>query len=696
MMSLRFTLPLVATGWAALLGGMPVRAAEPPVPIDDAAGLRAAVAENAELPVPAPLPRAQLLARAQRLHAALSPDGLRLAWIAERGGRRGVWLRALPGGEPRALLAQTDADEVIWSHDGQWLLLPGARRLAAVATTGRATPVAVSDLGGALSRRFLWVDPTQPAAVLLLESPPRVGDGRWRLLRATIGGDTTVLHEDTRQIVDVALAADGRVAWLLLADGDGHALMRIDANGTPRPVRRCEDMRRCLLIGVAPDGGAWLHGNPDSDRVALLHVGTDGATTVLHTDPRGEADLADVAVDPDDGHPRFAAYRSTVPQLHALDAADASALARLRHHLPGAQLQVEPARGADAPWLVRERGDRLRGERLHWYDVTHDRLVALDDDEGFVFAGRSQPRPDATALARKRPVRWQASDRRWITGFLTLPPGRDAARAPVVAIVHGGPFNLVRPDFSNDAQLLANRGYVVLQPNFRGSTGHGRETLFAANGDFGNGRVQQDIVDGVRWLLANGIGDGDRVGIAGASFGGYSALQGVTWQPELFKVAVAGVPPTEFGRVLREYIGAGQQMLPGIPMATTLRQLSLDPADTALAARLAEQSPVAGAATLQRPVLLLAGGTDERVPIRGVTHYAALLTLHGKDVTLFVDTGAGHVIADDRSREAYYFLMETLLHRHLGGDAPEPASAVLREHLREHLRLPGAIDVGVR
>ena len=247
----------------------------------------------------------------------------------------------------------------------------------------------------------------------------------------------------------------------------------------------------------------------------------------------------------------------------------------------------------------------------------------------------------------------------------------------------------VRPDFSGDAQLLANRGYVVFQPNFRGSTGLGSDYLLSSQGDFGNGRVQRDIVEGTQWLLAHGVGDATRVGIAGASFGGYSALLGVTFQPQLFRVAVAGVPPADFSFVLRDYLGAGQEMQPGIPMAVSMRHLGLDPADDALAARLAAQSPTANARALRHPVLIVAGGQDERVPIRGITDYAARLRTLGKDVSLFVDDQANHGIADERSREAYYYLMETLLHRQLGGGPPEPASAALRQHLERHLRLTG-------
>ena len=654
---------------------------------DSVADLRAAVAFERAQPLAPQVPRAELLARPQVQGVAMSPDGTQLAWLHVRSDRSEVWVQTLPDGAPRRVLPRTQADTLAWSHDGRWLFLPEPRQLAVLATQGQRGAGEVAALGGLTRRQFLWVDPSQPAAALLLERPARAAAARqpWRLLRVAVGGEETVLHEDPRPIVDAAIAEDGDLSWLLVAEDEGHSLYRGSDRGAREPVLRCERMRRCGLLGAAPDDGLWLWSNVEGDRSALLHVDAQGRLQRRHEDPRAEADLADVALDPVDGRPRFVAYRSTVPQLFALEREDDPRLAAIQRQLPGRALQVTPGRDR---WLVQERSDTLRGERW-WLADAQGQLSEVLADAGFTFDGKPRPRPAEAAMARKWPVRWPASDGRWLHGFLTLPPGVDVAKAPMVVIVHGGPFGQVRPDFSGDAQLLANRGYVVFQPNFRGSTGLGSDYLLSSQGDFGNGRVQRDIVEGTQWLLAHGVGDATRVGIAGASFGGYSALLGVTFQPQLFRVAVAGVPPADFSFVLRDYLGAGQEMQPGIPMAVSMRHLGLDPADDALAARLAAQSPTANARALRHPVLIVAGGQDERVPIRGITDYAARLRTLGKDVSLFVDDQANHGIADERSREAYYYLMETLLHRQLGGGPPEPASAALRQHLERHLRLTG-------
>ena len=666
---------------------------------NDVAALHAAVAAERARPRAPQFDRTAFLARPTLRDIALSPDGRNVAWLREQGKNRSVWLLQTAGGAPKRVLGNSEAGQLAWSRDGRWLLLETPRQVFALAVAGQAGSGAIVVLGGRgqsefsrTRREFVAVDPSLPAAVLILERPPIVSREakRWRLYRVDMHGKQTLLREDPKEIVDFALDPRGRLAFLLRAEGEGHVVQRVDAPGRLHPAARCVRMERCTLLATMNDGRDLLlrtNGSGNFERLVRLRV--DNTLQTLHIDPRNEADLHEVVLDPQTQHPLIASYRSTVAANYGLTPAARRHVDAINRSLPQRNLRIEAGSGRTARWLVHERSGSLRGERLHLYDPQTGALREILDDATYETGSKSVSRPPESAMARKIAFSWRASDGMRLHGFLMLPPGIDAARAPLVASVHGGPFNLVRPEFSNDGQFLANRGYVVFQPNFRGSTGHGRDYMLAARGDFGNGRVQRDIVEGVHYLLANGIGDAQRVGITGTSFGGYSTLLGVTFQPELFKVGIAAVPPADFGWTLREYLGAGQEMVPGVPMAASMRHLSLDPADGALGKRLADQSPIAHAASLRRPLLMLAGGEDERVPIRGVTHYAATLKSLDKDVSLFVDAEAGHSIDDTRTREAYYYLMERLLHRHLGGLAPQPPDRELRTHIRRNLRLAG-------
>jgi dipeptidyl aminopeptidase/acylaminoacyl peptidase len=405
---------------------------------------------------------------------------------------------------------------------------------------------------------------------------------------------------------------------------------------------------------------------------------------VLHEDPRGEADLDEVALDPATHLPAVASYRSTRAASYGLGNARAHVDA-LRRRFAGRDIGVAVGSGAGAWWLVSERDSTLREPQWHLYDPRNGKVREI-----LVAGSGSAPRLPEAAMARKIPLAYTASDGVRVHGFLLLPPGADPARVPLVAQVHGGPINHFRAGYDSVSQLLANRGYAVFQTNFRGSTGHGRDYTLAARGDYGNGRVQQDIVEGVRWLLAQGIGDPRRVGIVGHSFGGYSALVGVTFQPELFKVGVAGSPPADLAWSMQWLLDAGDQgARPDRSLRAQLRLLSFDPGDPRTHARLHAQSPLVGAAKLRRPLLLLAGCEDRTVPIREVVHYAARLRRLGKPVTLYVEPDGGHSPTDPLPREAYVYLMEAMLHAHLGGAAADPPGPKLREYLQRNVRLAG-------
>lgn len=652
-----------------------------------AAKLRAAVATQRLLPRAPRLPRADFLEARRISSVLLSPAGDQVAWLREQDASRSLMLLPTAGGAPRVLVGRTQAQQLAWSGDGRWLFLRGSRSLAAVSAGGRAG-VRVP-LGGVEQRRVMKVDPSQPAAVLLRERVAAGRGERWRIVRLDVAGKRRVLREDPRWVHDVALDAAGRIVALTRFEGDHDALYRAQRDGSLREVLRLQPMERIALLAPMADGSLLMEGNPGSTAAGgnfrrMLRLDADDRLHTLHEDPRGEADLDEIVLDPRTSQPLAASYRSTVAATYGIGAA-APAVAAIARRLPGRDIALQAGSAASSPWLVSERAATLRDPRWYLFDPRSGGLRRILEERA-----RDAHPPPETRLARKLAVSYLASDGLRVHGFVLLPPGVDPARAPLVAQVHGGPINHFRPGFDGVAQFLANRGYVVFQSNFRGSTGHGRAYTFAPGGDYGNGRVQRDIIEGVRWLLSRGIGDRDRVGIVGHSFGGYSALLGLTFQPELFKVGVAGAPPADLGWAMRWLVDAGEQGdLPDRSLHQTLRALSLDATDPAVFARLHAQSPLANAAKMRRPLLVMAGGADRTVSIREVTNYVATLKTAGRPVTLLVEPGGGHSPLDPLPREAYLFAMETMLQHHLRGPVPEPAGQRLRAYLRQNLRLAG-------
>lgn len=651
----------------------------------------------------AALPRKAFVLQPTVSSVTLSPDGRRIAWLREAGRAREVWLRTLDDGATRRLLAHTSAESLDWSGDGRWLMLASPSQLDALAVTahgaGQGRSGRMATLGAQVRRELMRIDETRPAAAIVLDTTgPRgiAARARWQLVRIDARGRRELLHSAAQRILGFALDPRGRLTHVQRVEGLALVVRRIETDGRATEVLRCTQMRVCTPLVAGDDGSLLLRAHVDtgdgSERIALLRLTRDGTRQVLHADPHGEADLDGILIDPATHAPRIVAYRSTIPRNHALDPTLRPHLDALAARLPDRDLRLSLGRGPGAQWLVEARGGRQQGLRWHRYDPTTGTLSLLFDDAPLHARDRTPATHVAEAmLARRQPVQWRASDGMRLHGFVQLPPGRDAARAALVVLVHGGPWSQARPEYNGIAQYLAHRGYVVFEPNFRGSTGHGIAYTLAANGDFGNGRVQRDIVEGTRHLLASGIGDPQRVAIAGASFGGYAALLGVTFEPDLFKAAIAFVPPPDMAWTLRWILRNPESMALGrtVPMPDMLRMLSLDPDDAARMAALRAASPMANVTRLRRPVLVVAGGEDRRVGIAGVVEYAARLKLAGKDVSLFVDDEAGHVNRTPLARESNLYLLEAMLHRHLGGPAPAPPDSALRGYLSGSQRLCG-------
>ncbi len=647
-------------------------------PVDgiDSAALRAAVAtQQARAPAPR-FERAAFLLRASVTAMTLSPDGQQVAWLQGNDNDRSVWLMPSVGGTARQLSGHTTATALMWTRDSRWLLLETPQQLFALAAAGQTGSGLAATLGGTSERRFVAVHPSLPAAALLLEHQRARGGTAesWRLLRADMHGRSVVLYTDRHKIAQFAFDATGRLAFIERVEGEALVVQRIDAQGHLHPALRCTDLHRCDLLPVTdPQGRLLLETDIDGSLLRLARLDDDGSLHTLASDPRDVADLGGLMLDPVSGQPLVAAYR-----------------------YPQRRLEIQAGHGAGAYWLAGENAGSLQEQRWHLYapatGTIRDVPVAKPYDR--VTGALAAWLPEA-AMARKIPLTWRASDGMRLYGFLWLPPGRDPHTLPLVAMPHGGPWNHASADEfgAGYSQFLVNRGYIVFEPNFRGSTGYGRDYMFAPHGDFGNGRVQQDIVEGVRYLLGQGIGDAERVGIAGASFGGYSTLLGVTFQPQLFKVGVAIVPPPDLAWDLR-WVSRSHEATASlsryIPFKAWLRMLSLNLDDPASLARLHTQSPLSNADKMQRPLLLFASGEDHRVAIRGVTAYAAKLKLLGGDVSLFVDDQAGHQNTAPLAASAYLYLLARMLHAYLGGAAPTPPDARLRKYLHSKMRVAGS------
>jgi len=257
-----------------------------------------------------------------------------------------------------------------------------------------------------------------------------------------------------------------------------------------------------------------------------------------------------------------------------------------------------------------------------------------------------------------KPIRFQSRDGLTINGYLTLPKVKLIKNLPVVVLVHGGSWLRDKWGFNKTLQFLANRGYVVLQINFRGSVGYGKDFWKAGFREWG-GKIQDDITDGVFWLLKQGFVDKNRIAIMGTSYGGYAALEGLTKTPEIYACGISQ------GGVfnLIEFLEKIPQTW--TPFREMLNEMIGDPVKDST--MLKEYSPFFNYEKIKVPLLIAHGKNDSKIDIAQVDDFVKKLTENKIDVKYIVNDDEGHLFSKEENRIEYFREVELFLAKHLKG-----------------------------
>jgi dipeptidyl aminopeptidase/acylaminoacyl peptidase len=282
----------------------------------------------------------------------------------------------------------------------------------------------------------------------------------------------------------------------------------------------------------------------------------------------------------------------------------------------------------------------------------------------FMFSHRSDFKEHT--LAEMKPVSFKSRDGLTIHGYLTLPTGVEAKNLPAVTLVHGGPYARDTWGFNPEAQWLANRGYACLQVNFRGSTGYGKEFLNASDKEWG-GKMQDDVTDGVKWLIEEGIADPERFAIYGGSYGGYATLCGMTMTPELYACGVDLVGPSNLITWMNTIPPYWEPMKPLL-----YRRVGNPETEEEL---LKSRSPFFMVDKIQAPLFIAQGANDPRVPKEESHQFRDALKSAGKVVEYMEFADEGHGFARPENRLKFYAAMERFLADHIGGRIEPPSEA---------------------
>ena len=643
---------------------------------------RLANAQNARPPI---IDRELLFGDPEISGAQLSPDGRFLSFIKPYHGTRNVWVKAL--GEPfdRARPLTNDqarpVREYFWSRDGKYLLFAQdkdgdenfniyAVDPAGTLPAGQAVPTA-RDLTGLKGVRvqICRVPLTDPSTIYIgLNDRDKAWHDLYKLNLTT--SEKTLVRQNTDRLDawvfdwndQLRLASrsnlDGSTEWLRVESDKLTPFYKTSIDEQSYVAGYAEDNRRVYLVTNQGPGR-------NLSEIVLLDPATSKEEP-YQADPLKRVDVNELNLSERTHEPLYVSFEDDRMRRVWKDPAFAQDFKTASAQLPG--LDVYPVSNTtdERRWLLSASG------------ATQPAVVYLFDRQTKQLTKQYETRPKlhSADLAETKVVRYKSSDGLEIPAYLTLPKGVAAKNLPVVIFPHGGPWSRDTYGFNAYQQFLANRGYAVLSPNFRASTGYGKKFLEAGNNEWGQ-KMQDDLTWGVKYLVAQDIADPKRVGIMGGSYGGYATLAGVAFTPDVYAAAVAIVAPSNLMTLLNSippYWEAGRKQM--------YARMG-NPGTEAGKAQLLRQSPLTSAAKIKTPLMVVQGANDPRVHKAEADQIVVALRDRNYPVQYLCAPDEGHGFARPVNNMAMFAAAEKFLAQYLHGRYQASMTPAVTQRLAE-------------
>jgi dipeptidyl aminopeptidase/acylaminoacyl peptidase len=610
------------------------------------------------------IPRRTFFENAHALNPRLSPDGRWLAWIAAADGVMNVW--AAPRDDlskARPLTQQTERP-----IPSCWFARTNAHVLFWKDRAGDENfNLWCVGVDGSAARNLTPYPDTYAMLIGMHHDDPHLiavamndRDARWHDLYVLDirTGERRPVYENRDEIgsfiVDSRLNL--KLATTTRGKGSGSAILKW--NGTA--FDEIMSIEADDVLGTNPShvnraADAWfLLSSVGRDKAAVLRVDwTTGAQTLIAS--HDKADIFDWITDPHTQEVTAFAANYIRDIWVAIDPATGRDLARLEHELD-ASIAVASQSDDDALWVVgATRPDRPPAWHL------------LDRRTGKItYLFSSRPNLEKAKLAPMHGVVITSRDGLELVSYLTLPAAESGTRPahpmPMVLFVHGGPWGRDGWYYHRDVQWLANRGYAVLQVNYRGSMGFGKAFTKAGDREWA-GKMHDDLIDAVNWSIAEGIADPKRIAIHGGSYGGYASFVGATFTPDVFCCSVPVVGVTNLETLL-----ANPPPYWASFYETECHRIG-DPRTAEGVALLRERSPLHRAGYIKKPMLIGHGANDVRCKVAESDQIVAAMTEKRIPVIYMVFPDEGHGFVRPENSLAFRAIMESFLARHLGGHA---------------------------
>ena len=581
----------------------------------------------------------------------ISPDGRYLSWLAPYERRLNVFVRPIGGGTTTRVTSETARDIGGYFWKGERIVFVkdfgGDENFHVVSVSLDGAQV---DLTPGDKVKADVVDMLEDDDGHLIVSHNRRDESVFDVFRIDIAtGAETMLAQNPGNVTTWHTDHDGKLRAAGTSDGVNTSLLyreREDQDFTPILTTSFKEAVQPLFF-TFDNRKLYVASNRGRDKAAIFEFDPAAAREGALLVESAEADIEALFHSRKRKVLTSARWVTSKVQRKFFDAHTEAMYRDIEARLPGYDVTLTSSSKDEDKFVVAAMSDRTPGKR-YLYDSNARTLELLADIAPWL--------PEAQ-LSSMQPIVFEARDGLAIHGYLTLPQGRDPRNLPVVVNVHGGPWARDVWGFNPEVQFLANRGYAVLQVNFRGSTGYGRKFWEASFREWGR-KMQDDLTDGVRWLIAQGVADPSRVAIYGGSYGGYATLAGLAFTPDLYACGV-------------DYVGVSNLLtfmksIPPYwkPFLAMLQEMVGDMEKDEAMLRAA--SPVFSADRIKSPLLIAQGAKDPRVVKSESDQMVDAMRKRGVEVEYLVKDNEGHGFRNEENRFEFYEAMERFLARHIG------------------------------
>lgn len=616
----------------------------------------------------------------------LSPDGKFISFIKPFKGTMNIWVKKFnePFDAARPLTADTTRPvrQYFWSRDSQYILYAQDKggdenfNIYAVKpeeAKGNGQIPENRDLTKLTGVRvFIYAVPRSEPDVIYIGLNDR--DKSWHdlyKLNLSTGNRTLVRqNSETERITEYIFDWNDNLRLAVRANEDGsNDILRVDKDKLEK-IYTTSVFETAYPVGFNKDNSkVYLITNQGDDRNFMQLVLFDPVTLkeeFIESDPLKRVDIENVLISEKSREIVFTTYVDDKERYYWKDKSFEKDYELIKKELPGKEVYFSNSTDDENIWLVSAYSDVDPGA-AYLFDRTTRKLT---------FQYRPRPGIPVNDLANMTPIRYKSSDGLEIPAYLTIPKGVEAKNLPVIVMPHGGPWSRDTWGYSSYIQFLANRGYAVLSPNFRASTGYGKKFLNAGNNEWGQ-KMQDDITWGVKYLIEQGIADPKNIGIMGGSYGGYATLAGLAFTPDVYKCGVSIVGPSNLITLLNSIPPYWESI------RTVFHQRMGNPNTPEGKAQLERQSPLNSANKIIAPLLVVQGANDPRVNIHESDQIVVALRERGAPVEYIVAPDEGHGFSRPVNNMAMLAAAEKFLARHLGGRYQESMTSETQKRLSE-------------